>query len=101
MRDWYVCERDAQHASLETKATYTTTRQAETRQKHHQFPCMRGLNDTRPFLMQWILHLAIFFSMAFVLPCLKSDACGGKNPGVIPTAELHQPKYNNILTTVI
>lgn len=43
-----------------------------------------------------------FLSLAFVLSCLKSDTVkrGSKNPGLIPTAELHQPKYN-ILTAVI
>lgn len=56
-----VFVRDAHRAGLETKAAYTTTEQAETRQKHHLFPCMGGINGTCPFLIQWILHLAILF----------------------------------------
>lgn len=44
-----------------------------------------------------------FFSITFVPPCLKSNTvkCGSKKPQLIPTADLQQPKYNNVLTTVI
>lgn len=89
--DWRIRERDAQHDSFTPPQNKNIT----------GFPACLALGNvsfpggclTQPFSL----------STAFVLPCFNRDTvnCSSENPGLIPAAELQQPKHPSVLSTVI
>lgn len=88
---WHICETGAQHASLSLPQNKSIT----------GFPACLAWGHVSFY--GGCLTQPLSWSTAFVLPCFNRDTvdCSSENPGLIPAAELQQPKCLSVLSTVI